>query len=332
MKPCKYNTLVLILFLLPFFLWMGCSKEKNPIQSVPNVPIQLGIQLENQLGTILGPTGSRRNVNTVEVEISGEGMDTEIKQKLDLIRSGNNWEARGSFELPLGNKDIYIWARLTAGNLTFELFDGYKNVDIVEGMSPIIIPLKENTDFEDLIYYHSNTFDQYVLGSPGVVYAAYFDLSNTPVLLKTVAFSLSWEGNPGTIQIFINDNADLNNPRFLSEPLSPPANANAFEWRYWDIIWEPPVEGIFTGVLVVGIYYVDSEYPAMAFDTSTQSQASIFYDPLDGIWYSASSGDFAITAIVQYPGRPVGDRQIISTIKPIKMKKIEGRPFSKRLF
>ncbi len=328
MRFYRYITLVGMGLAALAFLFIGCTGEANPSQAETHIPVQLGIQLENKLGTVVGPTGSGRNVNAVEIEISGEGLESSIQKKLDIIDAGDRTEARGTFELPLGNKDIYILASLIAGNLRFELFEGFKSISVESGMKPVLVPLQENTDDEELDYYHSTSFDAQVTGYAGTIYAALFDYSGLPgVLLKTIGIYASWQGNPGAIQIFVDDDFDPATPRFISEPLSPPANADEFQWRFWDLIWDPPVSGVFNGALIVGILYYSGEYPAIGYDTSNPSGLSVFYDPIDASWYTAQDGDFAISIILHFPvQQPSTKRRSLSNNPTIKMKPFTGKP------
>ncbi|NOX37948.1 MAG: hypothetical protein GXO78_10470 [Calditrichaeota bacterium] len=313
MKPYKYSAITITLFLFLSLLMIGCSKEKNPIQAESKVPVQLGIQLENKEGHIAGPTSSRRNINVVEVEISGEGLETDIREKLNIFRNGDRWEAKGTFDLPVGNKDILITGALIDKSLRFDLFEGFKNVDIVEDMSPIIIKLQEITDYEDVY----STFDQFYQEiSGGLGYAATLNFPRSKAFLKSIDLYLNWYGNPGSISIFIMDVQDTARTYLLDVYFGPEDISAQFKWYRIDLIWEPPTNGIFSGDVSIGII-LNSQIPTIAIDSSP-SGFSFYYDINADAWQPFLVGDFAIEAVVQLPFGPASDRQIVSRTQSIK--------------
>lgn len=284
--------ILLIATLLTVLSISGCQKDLAPLQPGQTAGESVGLNLNfvTSGNQSTGIAGSRQNVNRVDVTIRGTGLDSPIQKTLTVA----NNQARGSFTLPLGNKTIDVVASVTSGSLTFVLFTGSKTVNVTKDTKTITIDLVENTADELEAFWHDSNFESFVTGAPGMYYLAGFEVSSFgAVFVKSISYFLSWQGNAGDYRIHILDESDT---RFRSAAIGPAASDG---WVNWDLVWNNPTEGIFTGLIFAGIEYENSEFPSIGYDMSNPSLSSFFLDFNSGNLVSTSDGDFGITLTLQ---------------------------------
>ncbi len=251
----------------------------------------------------------RSYINLVTTFIEGDGLggDTHVE---DLIIQGS--VASKTFNIPRGEKDIFILESVLAGQLIFEFY-ATSVVEYLRGSSfNIDIPLDylyTKIEMEDTLRWHDYHFEQYVPApgriSIGDIYAAGFDVSDIfPVFFKSIRIEwISWDGNPGNYRLVILDGSDPDaNTRFTYGPIDPANTPHPNNRIQWNIFWNTPEEHIFNGTIIAGIQFEsDTGYPHIGYDTSNPSLSSYWYDAPTNSWFFLNDGDFAISIVVQTP-------------------------------
>lgn len=250
----------------------------------------------------------RPYINLVTTFIEGDGLGGETHVE-DLIIQGN--VASKTFNMPRGEKNIFILESVLAGQLIFEFYATSVVENLVSSSFNIDIPLDylyTKIEMEDTLRLHDYHFEQYVPApgriSIGDIYAAGFDVSDIfPVFFKSIRIEwIRWDGNLGNYRLVILDGSDPDaNARFISVPYDPkiPHPDNR---KQWVIPWNSPEEGIFDGTIIAGIQYEsDTGYPHIGYDTSNPSLSSYWYDAPTNSWFFLNDGDFAISIVVQTP-------------------------------
>lgn len=293
----NYQKIFLIALSLLLLVYANCQKD-NPV-SVSSLktdaPVSLKINFIESAKNFLDGQSSKKNVNYVEVTITGVGLSNPI----NLILNISNNEAKGKVNLPFGLKDIEVTASVKSGSIKIPLFHGLKGVSITESTSSVTIDLTEITEYERDLYLHDGIFEsRHYSSNKGDILAAYFDISNEigePVFVKSISYYLICQGNSGYYRNNIQD--EFHAVRFRSPN---PLVANSDGYAGWDFTWGDPLKGIFTSGIYAGLEYESySGWPAIGYDYNDPTWDSKWYKSNENLWYYMNNGDFAITLTVQ---------------------------------
>ena len=285
---------ILFVFIVSSLVFMTCQKDSTSISPGDSnnqaVQLQLNLAKNNAQSSVLG------NVNRVTVEISGEGLDQMIVKNLSIV--GN--EARGTFTLPLGSKDIYVVASVTRGAIVIDLFEGSKTINITENTDVIRIDLAAIDENMASLAWHDDNPEQFVwLDTPGSIFAMGFN-PNQPVFIMGVNLLLRWQGNDGPFRIVV-----LDQNQSVIFRSAQPIGAQPDGWVSRFLIWNNPSNGIIApgeDVFVGLLYDTDLGWPEIGYDTNAPSGNSVFYDASIDQWFYDTGGDFLITVLLQTEG------------------------------
>lgn len=288
---------ILIIF-LSLFILAGCEKNKNVLQPPGQTSAGLGldIQFPQKNKVIYQSLTSKRNINRITVRISGQGLESP---RTEMITISGDTARKAITDLPVGNKEINVLASAVAGNFSFDLFKGIKNLNLTTETNRVIIPLNEIIATKKALKWHDGGFEDTRYASMGKIMAVGFNVSGiSPVFLTTVSFNLKWEGHQGDYRIIVLDNFN-NTPQTAARFRSDKLHAESDGWITWDLIWDTPSKGIFNSGMIIGFEYASNElWPDMTFDMS-DSDTSFFFNNDSSQWYIVPDGDFGITCVVQ---------------------------------
>ncbi len=254
----------------------------------------------------------RPYINLVTAFIEGDGLGGETHVEDLIIRKDENIASK-TFDMPRGEKNIFILESVLSGQLIFEFYATSVVENLVSSTYNVNVPLDDRSDtkieMEDTLRWHDYHYEQYV-PAPGRIsiddiYAAGFDVSDIfPVFFKSIRIEwIRWDGNLGNYRIVILDGPDPDaNARFISDPVNPADTPHPDNRIQWNILWYSPEAGIFNGTILAGIQFEsDTGYPHIGYDTSNPSLSSYYYEASTNSWFFLNDGDFAISIVVQTP-------------------------------
>lgn len=293
----NYPKIILLVLIVLSLVYINCQKD-NPLSvSSLNKDANIGFKINfiESSKNFLEGQSSKQNVNYVEVTISGEGLSSPKTVQLDI--SGD--EAKGKVNLPFGSKTFDVIASVTSGSIEIPLFWGSTSTNVSESNNNITIDLMEIISYEDKLFWHDGVFESNVYTqNKGDIFAAYFDIAalvGEPVFVKGISYYLVGAGHSSGYRTNIQD--QNHTVRFrTSSALSVSSDGQ----KDWNLIWNNPSQGIFTGGVYAGLEYdSDSGWPEIGYDKSFPTGNSKWYKSSENLWYYMTDGDFAITITVQ---------------------------------
>lgn len=236
--------------------------------------------------------------NFAGVEFIGDGLRDPLWKELN-IQSGTA-NATGTFVVPRGAKEVYVLASLFAGPLEFELFDGFRQINVGVTVPPLQITLDPIDDQAIAFFDHDGSFEVYRFSTTaGDIVATEFNVNDytaSPVFVKEIYYEdMLWEGISGDFEIIIMDGAG--NIKFVSLPLPMQDDGPSL----WTLLYnDPGASGIFNDFVKAGFRYAsNSGRPWIGFDTDNPLGTSWYFESASGSWFTQNDGNFAITLVVQ---------------------------------
>ncbi|RMF60197.1 MAG: hypothetical protein D6748_04670, partial [Calditrichaeota bacterium] len=247
-----------VLFLGTLFLVLGCQKSFDEISGVSEE--QNSVSLNLHFDKTPGTQEILSNVNKVSVRISGEGLSSPIVKDLAI----NNNTARGSFDLPFGNKTIDVTASVTNGAIEIPLFQGSRTVNITESVQTVNVDINPLSQNKMEIAFHDDSPEFSVfLDSPGSVLGMAFQTPE-PVFIVGIDLFLIWQGEAGPYRLVVFD--ENFNVLFRS---ANPIPAGPDGWVSWLLEWANPGMGIIPAgknAIVGFAYETDFGWPEVGID------------------------------------------------------------------
>lgn len=273
---------------LALMLLTGCVRDDASLSSGDTATAGISLRL---LPPATSTTPITANVNQVTVTVTGDGLDSPLVESLTIANS----EARGTLNLPFGQKTIRVAGAVVRPPITIPLFAATRTVNVDENTGPVTIQLTPLTAEEFGL--HDGTPETTVWGlQPNTVLAGFYGITGS-VFPIGVDMYLDWgAANDGPYRVVIFRGTTSFSMVFQSENYNTATNG----WIRHPIVWSQPRDGIFTdgSGMVAGIQYLSAnEWPEIGYDMSNPSASGLVFDPGQGQWVTDPDGDFLITIV-----------------------------------